>query len=1086
MLVRAAGRHLKSEATVALLAWVMILCATTLVAAGTLYSSSVVSAGLTKAVSAAPSADGVVLITAALPTERIAAADKEVRRAAGSMLVSTGGTIAAVGRSRAYTLGESDAGTSDVTYLASYEGIDDHATLLEGRWASPGATPIEAVLSRAAGQAMGVAVGGEIRAVNRLGDPRPLSLRIVGTYNPTPGDPYWLGSALELSGTETSGPFTATGPLVVSFTDLEAVASGGAATTLDMSWRVVPDVARLDPDNIAVLRGAISDLGPQIGPAVPASSGLRVSSKLPDILEAAQRSVEVARAGVALITVQFAVLAGYALVIVGSMLAARRRRELSTFASRGASKRQLAALLALEGIALVLPAIVVAPLVAAGVVGLLMALMGQATGTGPSVQVLPTGTAFLASASAGVACAAVLALPAATFRYPAVQAGARRSRTRRLAIDMTIVVLAMVGLVLLVGSGSNVTESFRAATGFDPLLVGAPALALIAGALIATRGIPRIAAVASLVLERRTTLEPALTGRRLARVPGGAARPALLLVLACALLVFSAAYAATWRRSQEDQAAYSAGAAIRVVTKDGTTPAWAQGEILRAIEGVEHAVPITTLPASFGSALREGHLVSTDPMGAGVLTFPTGSEGLAASLASLGSASQPGVVPLPIDAQRIGVSIASAVNAYGFDPAFDAASPPDPIEEGGFAMAVSVIVLDGDGRVIRFEAGEVPVGHTTERLVANLTTDVDGRLVAPVGPVSLLGLEIRTRSTDTVGMVGHAGVTGLWTSPDSTGESWLALDAVPFAGWQWTSRSPLGDTTTLAADDRGEVSVGAGYPWGVTQMRFGPTLGAEPLPAIASTAFESAASAGPGDLVKAQVQGGSVTLRIIGSTPNFPSVDPVIPFLIVDARGLSLAGYAFDGRTTPSEDWLLAVADDETEPVARALHQLDTVEAVVVRRDTVTALASDPVQVGLLGALILGVLASVAFASIGFLAGWSLAQAERASDATLLHALGMPRSGRRSALMMESVSLFLIAAALGAGIGILLTYLVLPGAVLGPDGAMPVPQPVIVIPWLFLLVTISLIGIVLMGCLGLARRWAPPLDVASVIRWGDR
>ncbi len=67
---------------------------------------------------------------------------------------------------------------------------------------------------------------------------------------------------------------------------------------------------------------------------------------------------------------QFGVLAIYAVLLVAGMIVERRRPEVALLRSRGATTAQAVSLSAIEGLLIALPAVVVAPLLALGVVAL--------------------------------------------------------------------------------------------------------------------------------------------------------------------------------------------------------------------------------------------------------------------------------------------------------------------------------------------------------------------------------------------------------------------------------------------------------------------------------------------------------------------------------------------------------------------------------------------------------------------------------------------------------------------------------------------------------------------------------------------
>ena len=98
--------------------------------------------------------------------------------------------------------------------------------------------------------------------------------------------------------------------------------------------------------------------------------------------------------------------------------------------------------------------------------------------------------------------------------------------------------------------------------------------------------------------------------RQLARRPLRYTRSALLLMLAISMGVFALSYAATWSSSQRDQAAYQAGAAVRVVPGTslertaglGAAGGYAGLESLALASPVERARDGVLVPAAAGSA----------------------------------------------------------------------------------------------------------------------------------------------------------------------------------------------------------------------------------------------------------------------------------------------------------------------------------------------------------------------------------------------------------------------------------------------------------------------------------------------------
>ena len=336
-----------------------------------------------------------------------------------------------------------------------------------------------------------------------------------------------------------------------------------------MSWRTLPDFDNLALENVRWLRSDTAALERRIRSDLGDSAFFSVSTGLPQVLEDADRSLLVSRSGVLLLTIQFVVLAAYALVLVAGLLVDQRRIETAMLRSRGASAGHVAWMALLEGLVLVVPAALAAPWIALGALELFDAI-GPLAAAGVTIEPRVDAAALIVAGIAGLACLVGLVVPAfasgrglAAVRQTVGRQG-NRTLAQRLGIDLALVILAGIGLWQLRQYGAPLTATVRGSVGLDPLLVAAPAIGLLAGAILALRIVPLLAELAERLLGTRRGLVAPLGARQLARRPLRYTRSALLLMLAAALGTFAAAYTTTWTRSQADQAAYQAGGDLRV------------------------------------------------------------------------------------------------------------------------------------------------------------------------------------------------------------------------------------------------------------------------------------------------------------------------------------------------------------------------------------------------------------------------------------------------------------------------------------------------------------------------------------------
>ena len=166
-------------------------------------------------------------------------------------------------------------------------------------------------------------------------------MAITGIWRPDRDDPYWVSDVLELDGVETRGPFTTSGPIVVAREDLVRRV---AVRELDLEWRAIPSSTGFVSTVSRRLRTDLGTLQDRLRDARLPGRSLRVTSELPAILADVDRATLVSRSGVLLLTIQFAILAAYAIILVAGMLIERRRIEVALLRSRGASTLHLTAM----------------------------------------------------------------------------------------------------------------------------------------------------------------------------------------------------------------------------------------------------------------------------------------------------------------------------------------------------------------------------------------------------------------------------------------------------------------------------------------------------------------------------------------------------------------------------------------------------------------------------------------------------------------------------------------------------------------------------------------------------------------------
>jgi hypothetical protein len=1093
---------------VVLAAWLLLLCATTLLATGVVYGDAVATCGLQRSLrDGAPSARAVEISLSSDATA-IESLDAAIRPVLDRAIAATGGDVVRIARSGSFAdPATPEAEVEDLTVFESVDGLEDRVRLVDGAWPTAGQSPIGATLSDVAARGLSLDVGDRIDLVSRLDPTRRLSAVVTGIWTMDPDDALWLGDELDTTGTTSGGTYTTRGPLFVREADIGAL--GGGPSRLQLAWRGLPDIDHLRVDTVDALRTGVNGVGEAIRVAAPPRTGPRVATTLPPVLDEIGRSVLVSRSGVILLTIQFAILAGYAVVLVAGMLVERRRSEIALMRSRGASGSHLVLMALLEAAILAVPAAILAPVLALGVVAILGAV-GPTAGIGLADDASIGQNAVLISIAAAAASVVALTLP--TLAVSASPAGARAATGRqarttlaqRLGLDLALVAVAGVALWQLRLYGAPLTRNARGTLGLDPLLVAAPAIGLVAGAVLALRIVPRVAELGEAFLARGRGLVGSLGGRQLARRPLRYTRAALLLMLAAALGTLGAAHAATWTRSQADQAAYQAVADVRAVASDAGTPApvWVAGPRYRAIAGVDAATPVVRASASLGRTIRDGPLIALDAEAAADLArsgTAAGDPARAAALDAL-AAETPALasLPLPGNPARVAVSL-------------DAAFEPDPevgagrFGEGARQLAVTAVLRDADGRLFRTTTASGSLAAAGQRLILTVanrqtpTGTVNDRVdpaLRPTGPMELEALELVVRPADELAISGRATVTGVEVTNAVEGDvGWSRIALSGSApGWSWRAidldrdiaYTPPADAPEAIVIGQREPLFGGSGSSGRT-FRLSAGLGdAKTLPALVTRTFLDQTGLAVGDETELSTFGKRLAIRIVGSIDAFAPLDPSLPAAVVDLAAFDTFRFSADGSTRQANEWWFRVQPGAEASVVEALRARDAgTSSVIGRADLARQLESDPVPLGLIGVLGLGSVAAMLFAGIGFLVSSTISTSERIGEFALLRALGLSTRQLSLWLSIESVFLLVVGLVAGSLLGLLLAWLVLPFATLTQTGAAPVPAPVVVVPWTaFLPPYLAAIGLFLVT-LWLVRRQLPDVRISGVLRARD-
>ncbi|WP_157002243.1 ABC transporter permease [Agromyces laixinhei] len=490
------------------------------------------------------------------------------------------------GPAKAGVAGAAPGSTSYQLLTAFDPRIRDHIELTGGKWPAtltgtvPGSTPLEIVLADAVAEEMSWEEG-EDRSIP-IGT-TPHDVRLVGTFAAIdPDDGFWTHlSPVALEASVAFAPSGETEVTGLGFADpvsWAALQDSELPSAMEVWFPVEPERIRAaDSAELIAQLGEFTSQEFVLGSGsfefwfatvgdVAFTSGL--TEALGDAALAAGSSDAVLAAiASGPIGVMVAVL------VLGSRVVFERRRTgLELAAARGASPRQLRGILALEGLAVGLPAAVIG-----GLIGIL-AVPADAGAGGWAIAGLfaLTPAALLVAAEPGLS----------PLRRARSDLGRRSPGRVRWIAELLVAVIAVTAVVLLFRRGLTTST---ATTGVDPLLAAVPLLLSLFACIVVLRCYPIPLAALVRRTARRADLVPFLGSARALRDPSAGLVPVLAVVVGVSVAVFSSVLLGTVQSGVERAADAQVGADASV---SGIPFTLDQLDEFAAVTGVEAIAPV--------------------------------------------------------------------------------------------------------------------------------------------------------------------------------------------------------------------------------------------------------------------------------------------------------------------------------------------------------------------------------------------------------------------------------------------------------------------------------------------------------------
>jgi hypothetical protein len=985
---------------------------------------------------------------------------------------------------------------------AALDGQRDHAVLTAGQWPGPPAArqPVPAAVPAVVAARLRLAPGTVLRLRDR-NTGAPVTLRITGIFRArAPQSRYWQLSPAGPGGFRASAGFLSYGPLLV---DPAAFAAGGLATG-GAGWLAAPATGRIPASGLTALADRVSGT---VGVLTTDSAlgGLAVRTSLPAVLTGLSRSQTAAQSLLAIEGLQLLLLAAAALALAASLLAGQREGETALLSARGGARWQLARLNGPESVLLAVAAAAAGALGGGWLAGQL-ARSGSLRAAGLR---LPAGSAnaWWAAAAVGVLGAVLLIWPALRPPSPGA-ARSRRGRQARVAgiaragADVALVVIALIAgwqlrRYLAVSPGA------QGGLGLDPFLIAAPVLALAAGTVLLLRLVPVAARLGDWAASRGRQLPAAMASWEISRRPVRQGACVLLVVLATATSTLALAQHQSWRRSAADQAAFRAGADLRV---DLAVPAsLAQAGRLASAPGVTGVLPL----ARSADATSTGVVLAVSARAAPATVL------LRPDLAPAGPASlwrrlqrPPAGLAVPGRPSRLVLTAALARKAGTGRRKTRAATG---------TLRVSLDLTDATGAAYQVPAGTLPPDGRVHRLTAVipgrqaayplLVTGLVAGYTLPRRRPPLATLEISGLAADggppAAGSGGGRGLARFadgqallhWATPMSAPGLDLAVNLAqspgsPPAGAQGPVLPTVRGRALVLAFSPGygaSANPGGGPPSAIQgTLTLTPALPARPVPALATRGYLNTSGAQVGDILTLNYGPATVHAKIVAAVSAFPTVLGGGGALIIDLPTLQSVLTAQSQGPLPVPEWWLRSPGPagSAGPGAQSPPGLPGLPAGarVTSRAALTArLLADPLSGLPQQALPAIALAAVVIAGIGFSVSVTAGVTERRAQSALLAALGVSRAARAGQLCLEQLMLSVPAAAAGVLLGGGLARLLVRAVTLTSNATVPIPPVLIETLWVTAVALAAAVAAVpvLAAALTITRRPDPAAELRA-------
>jgi len=989
-----------------------------------------------------------------------------------------------------------------LAYLGFTDAMDDRVTVRSGQLPQPTSTgPVEVLVPPALLHDLDIEIGDEFGLANYADRKDRADFKVVGTYTVNdPDDPVWLLDRLGGSAhrPDVVVPFTGGmvttdgfGPIYTAIEEIETL----PVDTVMLSY--TPDFSATSLTEVNEVLSRLESFERILTRSVgDAGSGTEVVTSVGDTLGGVVGSLAVTRSSVLVTGLLLLVLAVAALSQTARLMAERRYAEQHLMIARGSSGRQLFRLGLIEAVALgIITAAAAAPL--ARLVFLALATTPVMVDAGMDIDPgIPTFT-WAVTAVVGVILIIVLVAPLARRQTSFVDAEQARSRPGRRAAfqrsGLDVAVLALAGLAYwqLKNYKSPVLSGDDVAS-VDPLLAAGPALALLAGALVAVRLIPPASKVLEAVAARGRKAVLPLAAWEVGRRSARAVSAILLLTLAVSIGTFSLTFLTTWHQSQQDQAHFQHPQDAVVTDIEGTALGQRSqvddGTYATTASGVVREVAVFGATPDYGEVQgRAMTLLATDTEG--LKTYGVGRLDEIAGYrvsAALGGKAPEEVNPIPIPGtpQQLSMNVTAEASQ----------------NMGDVRLLLRAVIRSEAGDYQTIPLGQVALNGEEHHLIGTIGTTSDlATIQSPLYLVGLQGMWISFNEGPPEGIDDTRPLALTVSIDDITAETPVlaipvrgvpsVVDATPLEipaslGWTATNRG-VGVDTLAPEGDQIHMRVIAS----VTALLRNPAslvlTAAErslPLPIVANGAAVDATSIDVGEEGVVQIGNTQVPVYVAERVPMLSGSLMGRQALVANVQQLQIANIQSGGDALSPQEWWIGLDDADIDAYTATLPEGAHIST---KAQLAHDLTNDPLRVAIQAALWLVTGAAVVLAALGFAVHAIVTVRAREIELAQMRAIGVLRGQLLRIVSSENGFLSLLGLVFGLGLGIALSYLVAPLVSVGADGRPPLPHVIIDVPWNALGLLVAEVALVLIVSIFIVSIMLRRIKPAQMLRLGD-